>query len=145
MVHVPYKGGGPAGAAVASGETQLMIATIGALMPHLSGNRLRPLAVTSSDRVRQFPDVPTLDEAGVPGYEFTAWVGLFAPRGTPEPVVSKLNADVKLALSDAEVEKRLVNQVLDPMHLTPEEFGRRLKSDYDKYASLIKRVGARVD
>jgi tripartite-type tricarboxylate transporter receptor subunit TctC len=144
MIHVPYKGGGPAGIAIASGETQAMIATIGALMPHLTARRVRPLGVTSEKRVKQFPDVPTIGET-VPGYEFTAWVGVFVPAGTPRPIVDKLNTELKRALDAPEVSKILSSQTLDPMHMSPDEFAARLKSDYDKYARVVKISGAKID
>jgi len=145
MIHVPYKGGGPAGIAIVSGETQAMIATIGALYPHLVAKQVRPIAVTSAGRVKQFPEVPTIAESGVPGYEFTAWVGAFAPAGTPKPIVDRLNAEFQKALRDARVSDLLTKQTLDPMFMSPEQFAARLKSDYDKYAKVVKESGATID
>jgi tripartite-type tricarboxylate transporter receptor subunit TctC len=144
MVHVPYKGGGPAGTALVAGETQAMIATIGSVYNHVKSGRLRPIAVTSDSRTKQFPEVPAIAET-VPGYEFTAWVGSFAPAGTPKAVIDKLNSDLKRALDDPDVSAKLSSQTLDPMHMTPEEFARRLKSDYDKYDKVVKLSGARID
>ena len=143
MVHVPYRGGGPAGTALIAGETQAMIATIGSLFPHIKSNRVRPLGVTSDKRTEQFPDVPAIAET-VPGYEFTAWVGCFAPAGTPKPIVDRLNAALKKALADPGVASKLTVQTLDPMHMTPEQFAARLKSDYDKYEKVIKLSGAKI-
>jgi tripartite-type tricarboxylate transporter receptor subunit TctC len=144
MIHVPYKGGGPSGAALLAGETQAMIATIGSLYPHIRAHRVRPLGVTSDTRVKQFPDVPAIAEF-VPGYEFTAWVGCFAPAGVPQPIIDKLYADLKIALADPEVAEKLTRQTLDPMYMTPAQFSERLKSDYRKYAETIKISGARID
>ncbi len=144
MVHVPYKGGGPGSIAILTGEVQTYIGTIGSIFPHLKSNRVRPLGVTSDKRTTQFPDVPAIAEA-VPGYEFTAWIACFAPKGTPRPIVDKLNAELKKALEHPDVAKNLSNQTLDPMHMTPEQFAQRLKSDYDKYANVIKISGARID
>jgi len=143
MVHVPYRGGGPAGTALVAGETHAMIATIGSLFPHIKANRVRPLGVTSDQRTVQFPDVPAIAET-VPGYEFTAWVGCFAPAGTPKPIVDRLNAELKKALADPGVASKLSAQTLDPIHMTPEQFAERLKSDYDKYEKVIKLSGARI-
>ena len=143
MVHVPYRGGGPAGTALIAGETQAMIATIGSLFPHIKSNRVRPLGVTSDKRTAQFPDVPAIAET-VPGYEFTAWVGYFAPAGTPKPIVDRLNAALQKALADPGVASKLTVQTLDPMHMTPEQFAARLKSDYDKYEKVIKLSGAKI-
>ena len=144
MIHVPYKGGGPAGIAIASGETQAMIATIGSLLPHIDAKRVRALGVTSEKRVKQLPDIPTIGEA-IPGYELTAWVGLFAPKGTPRPVVDRLSAEVKKALGHPDVAKTLSSQTLDAWFTTPEEFSRRLKTDYEKYDKLVKLTGAKID
>ncbi|MDP2707098.1 MAG: tripartite tricarboxylate transporter substrate binding protein [Burkholderiales bacterium] len=143
MVHVPYRGGGPAGTALIAGETQAMIATIGSLFPHIKSKRVRPLGVTSDKRTEQFPDVPAIAET-VPGYEFTAWVGCFAPAGTPKPIVDRLNAELKKALADPGVASKLTVQTLDPMHMTPEQFAARLKSDFDKYEKVIKLSGAKI-
>jgi tripartite-type tricarboxylate transporter receptor subunit TctC len=144
MIHVPYKGGGPAGTALVGGETQAMLATIGSLFTHIKSGRVRPLGVSADKRVSQFPDVPAIAEF-VPGYEFTAWVGSFVPAGTPKPIVDTLNAALKKALADPDVASKLSAQTLDPMHMTPEEFAARLKSDYDKYEKVVKISGARVD
>ena len=104
---------------------------------------MRPLGVTSDKRTEQFPDVPAIAET-VPGYEFTAWVGCFAPAGTPKPIVDRLNAELKKALADPGVASKLSVQTLDPMHMTPEQFAARLKSDYDKYEKVIKLSGAKI-
>jgi tripartite-type tricarboxylate transporter receptor subunit TctC len=145
MVHVPYKGGGPAAIGIASGETQAMIATIGALIPQINAKQVRPLAVTSATRVKLFPDVPTLAEAGVPGYEFTAWIGAFVPAGTPSSIVERLGVEIKTALDHPDVAKILSSQTLDPWFMKPDEFAERLKADDEKYAKLFKLTGAKVD
>jgi len=144
MVHVPYKGGGPAGTALIAGETQAMLATIGSLFPHIKSKRVRPIGVATEKRVAQFPDVPAIAEF-VPGYDFTAWVGCFVPAGTPKAVIDALNAALAKVLADPGVTEKLVAQTLDPMHLTPEQFSARLKSDYDKYEKVVRESGARVD
>lgn len=145
MIHVPYKGGGPAAVAIASGEVQAMMATVGSVIPHINSNRLRPIAVTSDDRITQYPQVPTIAEGGVKGYEFTAWIGALAPAATPKPVIDKLNAELQRVLKDRGVAEKLSSQTLDPMFMSPEQFAVRLKSDYDKYARVVKESGARVD
>ena len=145
MVHVPYKGGGPAAVAIASGEVQAMLATVGSVIPHINSNRLRAIGVSSDERITQYPQVQTIAEGGVKGYEFTAWIGALAPAGVPKPVIDKLNAELHKALKDKGVAEKLSSQTLDPMFMTPEQFAVRLKSDYDKYAKVIKETGARVD
>ena len=140
MVHVPFKGGGPAVVALASGEVQAMVATIGSVIPHLPSGRLRALGVTSTTRVKQFADVPAIAE-GVPGYDFVAWIGAFVASGTPRAIVDRLNAEIKKVLELPDVIKIMSGQTLDPMYMTPEQFAARLKADYDKYEKLVKLTG----
>jgi tripartite-type tricarboxylate transporter receptor subunit TctC len=140
MTHIPYKGGGPLGVAVISGEVATTIGTIGSFFPYIKTGQMRPLGVTSTKRVDRFPEIPAIGES-LPGFEFTAWVGSFVPAGTPRSIVEKLNAEIKKALNDPEVVKLLTNRVLDPMYMTPEVFAARLKSDYDKYGKLMKTIG----
>jgi tripartite-type tricarboxylate transporter receptor subunit TctC len=144
MVHVPYKGGGPVNVAIASGEIQAVLATIGSLTANLNAKRVRPLGVSSAKRTAAYPNVPAIAEF-VPGYEFTAWVGCFAPAGTPKAMVDTLNALIGKALADPNVASKLSAQTLDPMHMTPAEFAQRIKSDYDKYAKVVKISGAKID
>ncbi|MBM3341069.1 MAG: tripartite tricarboxylate transporter substrate binding protein [Betaproteobacteria bacterium] len=141
MVHVPYKGGGPAVVALASGETQAMTATIGSVMPHLASKRVRALGVTSATRLKPFPDVPAIAET-IKDYEFVAWVGAFVSAGTPRPIVDRLNAEFKKALEHPDVVKILGGQTLDPMYMAPEQFALRLKADYDRYEKLVRLTGA---
>jgi tripartite-type tricarboxylate transporter receptor subunit TctC len=145
MTHVPYKGGGPAAISISSGETQAQLGTIGAVMQQIVNKRVRPLAVSSDYRVEAFPDVPTLAEAGVPGYEFTAWIGAFAPGATPKAIVDKLNGDIQKILKMPDVADKLKSQTLDPMSMTPDQFAKRLRSDYEKYEKVIKLTGAKID
>jgi tripartite-type tricarboxylate transporter receptor subunit TctC len=144
MVHVPFKGGGPATIALASGEIQAMTATIGSLIPHIDSKRVRPVGVTSAKRVKQYPNVPAIGES-VPGYEFVAWIGAFVAAGTPRPVVDRLNAEFRKALEHPDTARILGGQTLDPMPMSPEQFGTLLKADYDKYEKVIKLSGARLD
>lgn len=144
MIHVPYKGGGPVNIAIASGEIQAVIATIASVIPNIRAERVRPIAVTSEKRTTQFPDIPALAEA-VPGYEFTAWIACFAPKGTPRPIVDRLNAELKKVLDHPDVAKNLSSQTLDPMYMTPEQFAQRLKSDYEKYANVVRISGAKIE
>jgi len=144
MVHVPFKGGGPATIALASGEIQAMTATIGSLIPHIESKRVRPVGVTSAKRVSQFPNVPAISE-GIPGYEFVAWIGAFVAAGTPRPIVDRLNAEFRKALEHPDTARILGAQTLDPLPMSPEQFAKLLKVDYDKYERLIKLSGAKID
>ncbi|MGZ5093297.1 MAG: Bug family tripartite tricarboxylate transporter substrate binding protein [Burkholderiales bacterium] len=141
MLHVPYKGGGPATTAVVSGESQMLAGTPAAVLTQLQSNRLRALAVTSDTRLKQFPNVPTIAESGVPGYEFRGWVGVFAPAGTPKPIVDRMNAEIKKVL------ERPDNKLdsLEPWYMTPEQMAARMKTDYEKYGRIFKIIGTKFD
>ena len=140
MVHVPYKGGGPAGVALAGGETQLMLTPISEVLNHVKSGRLRPIAVSTAKRYPQYPDLPTIGET-LKGYEFTSWMGTFAPAGTPRAIVEKLNAELKKAVADPGVAGNLSAQALDPMHMGVDEFGTLIKSEYKKYGDIVKASG----
>jgi tripartite-type tricarboxylate transporter receptor subunit TctC len=144
MIHVPYKGGGPAAIATAGGEIQMLLTPISEVLPHVQSRRVRPIAVSSDKRVAQFPDLPTIGET-VKGYEFSSWMGSFAPAGTPKPIVEKLNAELKKAVADPAVASNLNSQSLDPMYQTLEEFAAMLKAEHEKYEHVVKLSGARLD
>jgi tripartite-type tricarboxylate transporter receptor subunit TctC len=144
MVHVPYKGGGPAAVATAGGEIQMLLTPISEVLPHLKSGHLRPIAVSSDKRSPLYPDIPTIGET-VKGYELTSWMGTFAPAGTPKPIVDKLNTELKKAVEDPAVAANLTSQSLDPMHMSPEEFAKLIRADYDKYEKVVKLSGARLD
>jgi tripartite-type tricarboxylate transporter receptor subunit TctC len=145
LVHVPYKGGVPQVTALVSGETQVSFATIGTVINFIRQGKLRPLGVGSAQRTKALPDVPTISESGVPGYEMAPWVGMFAPAGTPKTVIDRLNAEVNRALRLPDVVQKLEHQVLDPWTSTPEEFNARLRADYEKYGRLVKLTGAKIE
>jgi tripartite-type tricarboxylate transporter receptor subunit TctC len=145
MTHVPYKGGGPAAISIASGETQAQMGTVGSVIQQVKQNRVRALAVTSDKRVDAFPNLPTIAESGVPGYEFTAWIGTFAPAATPKPIVDRLNSEINKVLKTKEVADNLKSQTLEPMIMTPDQFAKRVRSDYDKYEKVVKLTGAKID
>jgi tripartite-type tricarboxylate transporter receptor subunit TctC len=144
LIHVPYKGGGPASIAIAGGEIQVLLTPISEILPHIKANRVRPIAVSSATRTTQYPELPTIAET-VKGYEFISWMGTFVPAGTPKPIIDRLNAELKKAVADPNVASNLSSQTLDPMHMTPEEFAKHLKSDYEKYENVVKISGARID
>ena len=145
LVHVPYKGGGPQVVGLLGGEAQASLATIASVIAHIKTGRLRPLGVASARRSPTLPDVPTIAESGVPGYELSPWIGLMAPAATPRTVIDRLNAEVNRALKLPDVASTLSAQALDPWGGTPEEFGARLKADFAQYGKLIAMTGARVE
>ena len=144
MVHVPYKGGGPASIAIAGGEIQVLLTPISEILPHLKANRVRAVAVSSSTRTTQFPELPTIGET-VKGYEFISWMGTFAPANTPRAIIDRLNAELKKAVADPAVAANLNSQSLDPMYMTPDEFAKLLRAEYEKYEHVVKLTGVRID
>ena len=145
MLLVPYKGGAPAMTALLGGEVQVNFATSSTGIPHIRSGKLRGLAVTGAKRSTAIPELPTVTEAGVKGYQHASWVGMLAPANTPKAIVDRLNAEVQKTLKDKGVAEKLTSQTLDPMLMSPEQFAARLKSDYDKYAKVIKDSGAKAD
>ena len=144
IVHVPYKGGGPASVAAAAGEIQMLLTPMSEVVPHIQSRRVRPIAVSSSTRITQYPDLPAIAET-LKGYELTSWMGTFAPAGTSPAIVEKLNLELKKAVADPAVASNLSALTLDPMYMTPEEFAKQLKVDHDKYGQVVKLSGARLD
>jgi tripartite-type tricarboxylate transporter receptor subunit TctC len=139
--HVPYKGGGPALIAVVAGEVDFSIPAYPTAVPHLKAGRLRILAVTSLKREPTVPNVPTVAESGVPGYEFVIWFGMFAPAGTPNAILTRLNQEVVKALALPEMRERLAQTGVDAESSTPDQLGRLLRSDVVKWAKIIKAAG----
>jgi len=144
MTHVPFKGGGPAVIALVSGETQAQVAAIGELIAHIKTNRVRPLGVSSQERIAQLPDVPTIADT-LPGYESWTWVSVFAPAGTPKAIIDRLNAEIGKAMNDPDVAAKLSAQTLDPAHRPPEELDRRLRADYETIGKLFREFNVKLD
>jgi tripartite-type tricarboxylate transporter receptor subunit TctC len=138
MVHVPYKGSGPAHLDLMGGQIQVMFDNLVALMPHFKSGKLRPIAVSTLKRSPQLPDVPTLSESGVKGFEAVAWFGMVAPPGTPKDVINKLNAEVVKALNTPELRQRLTDGGSEVIGNSPEEADRFLKSEIAKWGKVVK-------
>ena len=145
MVHVPYKGLGPALTDLTGGRIQLIISTMASALPQIKSGKLRPLAVTTAQRTPFYPEVPTLNEAGVKGYEFSTWYGLLAPARTPGRIVDRLNAETHKALASTALREQFGAQGLEPVASTPQEFGRYLRSEVDKWAKVVKASGATTE
>jgi len=145
MIHVPFKGGGPALADVMGGQTQAIFSISVTSYPIIKAGRVRPLAVTSLKRLNAFPDLPTVSESGFKGYEVTGWFGFVAPVKTPRPVVQRLNAAVVQSVRMPELQERLGNQGAELIGSTPEAFGAYLKSEQAKWARVIREAGIRAD
>ncbi len=145
ITHVPYKGGAPQVTALMAGETQASFATIGTVITHIRNGRLRPLGLGSTKPSKALPGVPTIAAAGVPGYEMSPWIGVFAPAGTPKEIIARLNGEINKALALPDVIQKLENTALDPSPSTVEQFNGVLKADYEKYGKLIKMTGAKIE
>ncbi len=145
MMHVPYKGQAPALVDLVTGQLQVVITGLTGVKTSLEKGTLRALAVTQSTRLRAAPNIPSADEAGLPGYEFVTWFGLVASRGTPPPIVSYLNRKINAMLEDPAVQQALVECGMDPLKHSPESFSILIKSDYDKYAKVIRAANIKPE
>ena len=145
LLHVPYKGGGPAMTAAMGGQTQLLIGTSVGTLPHTRSGKLRAIAVTSAKRSAAAPEVPTFAESGVPGYEHEPWNGMFAPAGMPKAVLAKVNAEVIRVLHAPEAKKVLEGDGADIVGNTPEQFGAVLKAEIAKWTKVAKAAGIKAE
>lgn len=145
MNHIPYKGSAPALTDVMSGQADLMFDTMLSSMPFVKGGKLKAIAVTSSQRAPTAPDIPTVAEAGIPGYEAIAWNGIQAPAGTPKEIIDKLNAEIKKALENPDVKQRFEAQGFSSAWNTPAAYGQFIQAEVDKWAKVVKTSGAKVD
>ncbi|HVN34232.1 MAG TPA: tripartite tricarboxylate transporter substrate binding protein [Casimicrobiaceae bacterium] len=143
--HVPYKGGAPATQALLAGDTQFMFDNLANAMPQVKAGKLKALAVTTAERSKLAPELPTMAEAGLAGFDISTWFGLFAPAGTPQDVIAKWNAEVAKILNSPEMREKLIAQGAEPSPDTPEQFAAFVKSEIAKYAKIIKASGAKVD
>ena len=138
MTHVPYKGNGPAVLALVSGEVQLGFNNIIAVLPHVQAGKLKAIGVTSTKRAPTVPNVPTLTESGVAGYDATSWNGIFAPAKTPRPIIDKVHADIVKVLKTPEIRERLVASGSDPVGSAPEEFSAYVKAELARWGKVIR-------
>ena len=145
MNHVPYKGTGPALADTVAGHADLYFSGIAAALPHVKSGRLRAIAVTTAQRVPAAPDVPTVAESGLPGYEVVVWYGLGGPKGLPRAIVDRINGEVTAALKSREVEEQLQNDGLSPAGGTPEQFLARIKKEIEVWRKVVKDAGVKVE
>lgn len=138
ILHVPYRGAGPAVNDTVGGHVQLTFVGLGAVRSAVDAGHLKILAVAQSQRLRSAPQYPTSAEAGLPGYEFVTWFGIVAPKGTPAPVIAKLVQHIHAMQDDPEVQKRLATGGLEPLKETPEQFGARMRRDHDRFRDIVK-------
>jgi tripartite-type tricarboxylate transporter receptor subunit TctC len=143
--HIPYKGSGPAMQDLIGGQVQMSFAGIPNVLPHLKAGRLRVLGTTGKKRWAELPDVPTIAEAGVPGYEATLWLSLAAPAGTPASIIERFHAEIAKALKDPELLKSFRATGVEASVLGPKELGEFLKTEYDKWGEVVRQTGATVN
>ena len=145
MVHIPYKGAVPAFTGLLGGEIAVYMSSIQPAIPMLKAGRVRALGVTSAKRIPSLPDVPTIAESGLPGYEVTNWYGVMAPAGVPKDVLTKIHADVERALKQKDVQQRFEAEGGDPTPTTPEQFAAFIKNEVVKWGKAVKESGAKVE
>ncbi len=145
IVHIPYKGGAPALTDLLGGQIHMAFSSVPAVLPHIKAGRLLALGVGSARRSPALPNVPTIAEAGVPGYEYTTWYGIFAPARTPQPVVAKLNAEIVKAMASPDMNERFLALGCDPEAGTPEELRIYMANESAKWAKIIKAANIRVE
>lgn len=145
MLHIPYKGSGPAQADFLGNQIPVMVDSVTAALPLIQSKKAVPLAVTAAKRVPQLPDVPTVAEQGVPGFEAVGWAVLMAPAGTPAPIVAQLNAETVKALQSPELSRFITDRGSEPMPMSPEQTARFVDSEIRKWAPVVKRSGAKAD
>ena len=145
LVHVPYKGMGPALIDLVSGQTQLAMATMASALPHIRNKRMRPLAVSTGKRVAVVPEVPTMMEAGVKDFEYSTWYGVLVPAGTPQVVITRLNAELVKALAMPDVKERFGAQGVEPDATSAQEFKTFLNAEVKRWAPVIKASGMKVN
>jgi tripartite-type tricarboxylate transporter receptor subunit TctC len=145
MVRVAYKGAGPAMIGLLSGEVQFMITGVGPIMPHVKSNKVRALAVTTLKRVSLLPQLPTVDESGVPGYDSGVWYALFAPAGVPRTIIDRLNADVRKAMNEPDVKAGIIAQGIEQAPSTPEDLEKYVASEIRKWAKVAQESGIKPE
>jgi tripartite-type tricarboxylate transporter receptor subunit TctC len=145
VVHVPYKGTGQSVPALLGGQVALLYSALPSIAGHLKDGKVKMLAISTAKRSPQTPDVPTVAESGIPGYEFVAEIGLLAPAGTPREIVSRLSAEVAKAVKQHDVVQRFSQLGIDAVGSTPEAYAAANKADYEKYAKIVKATGAKID
>jgi tripartite-type tricarboxylate transporter receptor subunit TctC len=145
MGHVPYRGAQPAYQDVISGRVPVFFDNMSTAMSLAKSGKVHALAITSKKRSALMPELPTVDEAGVPGYEYHTWFGLWAPKATPQPIVEKLHAEVQKALSDPTVQQRIAATAGEPSHMAPKDIEPFVKAEIAKWAEVVKRAGIKVE
>ena len=145
MIHIPYKGTGPALTDTMAGQVQMLFGSVGATLPQMSSGRLRAIAVTTLKRIPAAPNVPTIDESGVKGYNVILWHGLIAPKGLPRPILDRVNGDLNKALHAKDMQERLAGDGVSAAGGTPEQFAALIKKDIEVWRAVVKKAGVKAE
>ena len=145
LLHVPYKGAAPALADLLSGQIQLTFNPASVVMPHVRSGRLRALGVSSARRTPLAPELPTIAEAALPGYEANGWYAVLAPAGTPQPIITRLNRELQNVIADRDVKERFAATGVEPIGSTPEQFAAYMRDEYAKWGKVIRATGVKAD
>ncbi len=145
IVHIPFKGGGPAMMDVIAGNTQIAIGSLVQMLPQIKAGKLKALGVGSAKRIAALPDLPTISEAGVPGYEVTNWWGIVVPAGTPRSIIDRLHKELTAVVSSTETKQRFETEGAEPLSMSPDEFGRFIAAETVKWARVVKDAGIRAE
>ncbi|AGW90297.1 Bug family tripartite tricarboxylate transporter substrate binding protein [Cupriavidus necator] len=145
LLHVPYKGGGPASTALLAGEVNMIFGEPGTVIPLIKQGRVHALAVSSRKRATSLPDVPTIAEAGLPGYDVTSWNGVLAPAGTPAEIIIRLNQAFNRVLAMPEVRQAMLERGYEPVGGEPGQFGKHIQQELAKWGPIVKRIGLQID
>jgi tripartite-type tricarboxylate transporter receptor subunit TctC len=145
VVHIPYAGAGPAQLGLLAGQTDFMFDNLASALPQVRAGKLIALAVTTPQRAASLPDVPTMAESGLNGFDVSTWFGVFAPAGTPPAVVTRLNQTMTAALRTPEMRERLARMGADPAPMSSDQFAELVRNELAKYEKIVKYSGARVD
>lgn len=145
MIHIPFKGTGPALTDTMAGHVQILFGSVGATLPQMSSGRLRAIAVTTAKRIAAAPNVPTIGESGVKGYDVILWHGLIAPKGLPRPILDRVNGDLNKALQTKEMQERLAGDGVSAAGGTPEQFATLIKKDIEVWRGVVKKAGVKAE
>jgi tripartite-type tricarboxylate transporter receptor subunit TctC len=145
MTHIPYKGSGQAQTDLIGGQVDATFDTMVSVMPHVKVGKLRALAVSTKERSKFSPEIPTLNELGLTGFDAGAWLGMLAPAGTPKPIVDKLNHELNAILDEPDTQKRLLALGAEILKSTPEQFAAHIKSEHEKWGKLVRESGAKIE
>jgi tripartite-type tricarboxylate transporter receptor subunit TctC len=145
LLHVPYKGAGPALPDLVAGQVQLLFSDMAPFVPYVKTGKLRILAVTTAERSKLYPDIPTIAESGAPGYDLAGWYGVLAPTGTPRPIIERLHGELSKVMRTTDMQERYVTLGLEPVESTSEQFGTYMRAELVKWGDIIVRAGTKLE